>query len=134
MNANPNTGGVLDLKGIFKVVLQEIFGDGVMTGEELKILKSVREIIPIEVSEYRQILSEISANLMKETRTSDDDADPADIFTKCCSIAFSGGYPNSAEIVLLKRLAEALRVSGEDTEKILTDAGNSSRWTPPEGD
>lgn len=134
MNDNStNDTGVLDLKGIFKVVLQEIFGDGVMTGEELKILKTVREIIPIEASEYKLILSEISANLMKETRTSEDDADPGEIFKKCCVIAFSRGYPNDSEIGLLKRLAEALMVPADEIGSILEDAGKAAKWTPPKG-
>lgn len=130
MNDKYGVRVALDLKGIFKVVLQEIFGDGVMTGEELKILKSVREIIPIEAGEYRQILSEISANLMKENRTSEEDANPGDIFMKCCSIAFSSGYPDGAEISLLKRVAEALRVPEDEIGIILDKAGELAAHDP----
>jgi hypothetical protein len=121
MNQIPNKPSEtsLDLKMIFRIVLSEIFGDGVMTGKELEILKNIKEIIPIEPETYKLLLSEVAGNLMTEKHSLDDDADAGKIFEKCCSIAMKDHFPGVSEMLLLKRLALALEVPQEETDKII---------------
>lgn len=109
----------LDLTKIFRIVLSEIFGDGVMTGKELEILKNLREIIPIEPDTYKLLLSEIASDLMTETHSLDEDADPGEILKKCCDLANQDHKPGIKELLLLKRLAIALEVPENETEEII---------------
>ncbi|PKK91909.1 MAG: hypothetical protein CVV64_00340 [Candidatus Wallbacteria bacterium HGW-Wallbacteria-1] len=119
-----SSSGRLDMIKLFRVVLAEIFGDGVMTGKELQILKNVREIIPIDPESYKKILGEIACDLLKEARTSDDDAEPEEIFRKCCQIVFTKeSTPRDDEILLLKRLAQALNVPAESIQQIIDSEG-----------